>query len=243
MTAAKKKNSRRKQARFRSSRRKRIRNTVLLLLLLVVLGGTGIGAIYVLRNGTVFDKLEEAYVASREFSGGITDLDSLRADGFAKNLCVVVSDVPMDGVSLGENQKGLLLDLDDRKVLYSKQALQKVYPASITKIMTAMLALKYGNMNDVVTITQENLNLEEGSQVCGFWAGDQVTMDQLLHCLLVYSGNDAAAAIAEHVGGSTDGFVEMMNSYARELGCTGTHLPILMDCRTKTIIPLPMISI
>ena len=221
MTAAKKKNSRRKQARFRSSRRKRIRNTVLLLLLLVVLGGTGIGAIYVLRNGTVFDKLEEAYVASREFSGGITDLDSLRADGFAKNLCVVVSDVPMDGVSLGENQKGLLLD--DRKVLYSKQALQKVYPASITKIMTAMLALKYGNMNDVVTITQENLNLEEGSQVCGFWAGDQVTMDQLLHCLLVYSGNDAAAAIAEHVGGSTDGFVEMMNSYARELGCTGTH--------------------
>ena len=199
MTAAKKKNSRRKQARFRSSRRKRI------------------------RNGTVFDKLEDAYVASREFSGGITDLDSLRADGFAENLCVVVSDVPMDGVSLGENQKGLLLDLDDRKVLYSKQALQKVYPASITKIMTAMLALKYGNMDDVVTITQENLNLEEGSQVCGFWAGDQVTMDQLLHCLLVYSGNDAAAAIAEHVGGSTDGFVEMMNSYARELGCTGTH--------------------
>ena len=112
MTAAKKKNSRRKQARFRSSRRKRIRNTVLLLLLFVVLGGTGIGAIYVLRNGTVFDKLEDAYVASREFSGGITDLDSLRADGFAKNLCVVVSDVPMDGVSLGENQKGLLLDLD-----------------------------------------------------------------------------------------------------------------------------------
>ena len=223
MTAAKKKNPRRKQARFRSSRRKRIRNTVLLLLLLVVLGGTGIGAIYVLRNGIVFDKLEEAYVASREFSGGITDLDSLKADGFAKNLCVVVSDVPMDGVSLGENQKGLLLDLDDRKVLYSKQALQKVYPASITKIMTAMLALKYGNMNDVVTITQENLNLEEGSQVCGFWAGDQVTMDQLLHCLLVYSANDAASAIAEHIGGSTDKFVEMMNSFAAELGCTGTH--------------------
>ena len=223
MTAAKKKNSRRKQARFRSSRRKRIRNTVLLLLLLVVLGGTGIGAIYVLRNGTVFDKLEDAYVASREFSGGITDLDSLRADGFAENLCVVVSDVPMDGVSLGENQKGLLLDLDDRKVLYSKQALQKVYPASITKIMTAMLALKYGNMDDVVTITQENLNLEEGSQVCGFWAGDQVTMDQLLHCLLVYSANDAASAIAEHIGGSTDKFVEMMNSFAAELGCTGTH--------------------
>lgn len=77
-----------------------------------------------------------------------TGTDSLRADGFAKKLCVVVSDVPMDGVSLGENQKGLLLDLDDRQVLYSKQALEKVYPASITKIMTAMLALKYGNMDE-----------------------------------------------------------------------------------------------
>ena len=117
----------------------------------------------------------------------------------------------------------VLIDNASGRILYAKNKDKKLIPASITKIMTAMLALKYGNMNDVVTITQENLNLEEGSQVCGFWAGDQVTMDQLLHCLLVYSGNDAAAAIAEHVGGSTDGFVEMMNSYARELGCTGTH--------------------
>ena len=223
MTAAKKNNSRRKSAKFRRSRKKRIQKTILLVLLLIFLGGAGIGSIYLLRNGTLFGKLDEPYMASREFSGGITGTDSLRADGFAKKLCVVVLDVPMDGVSLGENQKGLLLDLDDRQVLYSKQALEKVYPASITKIMTAMLALKYGNMDDVVTITQENLDLESGSQVCGFWAGDQVTMDQLLHCLLVYSGNDAASAIATHVGGSTEGFVEMMNSFAKELGCTGTH--------------------
>ena len=89
--------------------------------------------------------------------------------------------------------------------------------------MTAMLALKYGNMDDTVTISQENVTLESGSQVAGFQAGDQVTMDQLLHCLLVYSANDAASAIAEHIGGSTDKFVEMMNSFAAELGCTGTH--------------------
>ena len=78
-------------------------------------------------------------------------------------------------------------------------------------------------MDDVVTITQENITLEEGSQVVGFQVGDQVTMDQLVHCLLVYSGNDAASAIAEYVGGTTENFVEMMNSYARQLGCTGTH--------------------
>lgn len=120
-------------------------------------------------------------------------------------------------------QSGVLLNLSDKKVLYAKGAYNKVYPASITKIMTAMLALKYGNMDDTVTISQENVTLESGSQVAGFQAGDQVTMDQLLHCLLVYSANDAASAIAEHIGGSTDKFVEMMNSFAAELGCTGTH--------------------
>ena len=126
-------------------------SAVLLLLLLIILGGVGIGAIYLLRSGSIFGKLDEPYTASREFSGGLTDSDNFRADGFAKNLCVVVSDVPMDGVSLGEEQKGLLLDLDDRKVLYSKQALQKVYPASITKIMTVLLALENGNLDDIVT--------------------------------------------------------------------------------------------
>ena len=122
-----------------------------------------------------------------------------------------------------EGESAVLMDMITGSILYSKNADKAQYPASITKIMTAMLALKYGNMDDVVTITQENLDLESGSQVCGFWAGDQVTMDQLLHCLLVYSGNDAASAIATHVGGSTEGFVEMMNSFAKELGCTGTH--------------------
>ncbi len=223
MTDSRNTRSRRKSAKFRNSRKKRVRNTILLLLVLILLGAGGVGTIYFMRSGNLFSSLDEPYTASREFTGKYTLGDGLRADGFAKNLCVVVSDVSLDGVLLGENQKGLLLDLDDKKVLYSKQAFQRVYPASITKIMTAMLAFKYGNMDDVITISEENLNLESGSQVCGFWVGDQLTLDQLLHCLLVYSGNDAAAAIAEHIGGSTQGFVDMMNSYAQELGCTGTH--------------------
>ena len=81
------------------------------------------------------------------------------------------------------------------------------------------------------------------SQVCGFVAGDQVTLDQLLHRLLVYSGNDAASAIAEYVGGSTENFVQMMNDYAAKLGCTGTHFPIHMDCRMKITIQHHMIFI
>ena len=86
-----------------------------------------------------------------------------------------------------------------------------------------MLALKYGNMDDTVTISQENVTLESGSQVAGLWKATRSPWTSCFTAFSVYSANDAASAIAEHVGGSTDKFVEMMNSFAAELGCTGTH--------------------
>lgn len=216
--------SRRKtqSVRMKRMRRKKIRNTVLLLLLLVVLCGAGGFGVYMLKGGN-FSTPVNSFNAFSEFDNTLVSKEAQRAEGFAQNLCVVTKDVALDSVSLDDSQSGVLLNLSDKKVLYAKGAYNKVYPASITKIMTAMLALKYGNMDDTVTISQENVTLESGSQVAGFQAGDQVTMDQLLHCLLVYSANDAASAIAEHIGGSTDKFVEMMNSFAAELGCTGTH--------------------
>ena len=216
--------SRRKtqSVRMKRMRRKKIRNTVLLLLLLVVLCGAGGFGVYMFKGGN-FSTPVNSFNAFSEFDNTLVSKEEQRAEGFAQNLCVVTKDVPLDSVSLDDNQSGVLLNLSDKKVLYAKGAYNKVYPASITKIMTAMLALKYGNMDSSVTISQENVTLESGSQVAGFMEGDQVTMDQLLHCLLVYSANDAASAIAEHVGGSTDKFVEMMNSFAAELGCTGTH--------------------
>ncbi|MDC7287954.1 serine hydrolase [Blautia schinkii] len=211
-----------KSARIKRLRRKRIRNTILLVLLLAVLcAGAGF-LVYTLKGGTFSSPLQP-YQASREFVNTFTSGEDQRAKTFAADLCVVRKDVPLESATLEQGQKGLLLDLDNKKVLYSRGAYERVYPASITKIMTGMLALKYGNLDETVTISQENVTLEEGSQVCGFWAGDRVTMDQLVHCLLVYSGNDAAAAIAEHIAGSTSAFVDMMNSYAAELGCTGTN--------------------
>lgn len=210
-------------ARLRQiKRRRKIRNTVLLLFLLLCLAGGGGFLIYSLTGGN-FSEIQQTYDVSKEFQSTVASGEEQRAMAFAENLCVVEGDVPLESVSLEAEQEGLLLNLDEKNVLYSKGAFDRVYPASITKIMTAMLALKYGNLDETVTITQENVTLEEGSQVCGFMAGDRVTMDQLLHCLLVYSGNDAAAAIAEHVGGSTEQFVNMMNEYAAQLGCTGTH--------------------
>lgn len=209
-------------ARLRRQRRRRkIRNTILLVMLLLLLLAGGVFSIQLLKGG-LFSRPVMAYDSSLEFQNSSSG-DGKRAEAFAENLCVVEGDVALDPVSLEEDQSGLLLDLNDRAVLFSKGAFERVYPASITKLMTAMLAFQYGNLDETVTISQENVTLEAGSQVCGFMAGDQVTMDQLIHCLLVYSGNDAASAIAEHIGGTTEAFVDMMNSYAAQLGCTGTH--------------------
>ena len=205
------------RARMRRMRRRRIRNTILLLLILVTFGCGGGYLVYKLQGGSFSSPFQE-FDASREFENTLVSKESQKAPAFAAELCVVEGDVPLETVSLQDEQKGLLLNLDSKETMYAKGAYERVYPASITKIMTAILAFQYGNMEDVVTISQENVTLEEGSQVCGFWAGDQVTMDELVHCLLVYSGNDAASAIATHVGGSTENFVNMMNSYAASLG-------------------------
>lgn len=176
-------------------------------------------------SGNYFGTPEQAFDSFEVFTNALAAKENMRTESFAQKLCVS-SQGNVDCIKnaqLEEGQKGLLFSLSNHKVLYANGIYDKVYPASITKIMTAMLALQSGKLNDTVTITQDNVTLEDGSQVCGFVAGDQVTLDQLLHCLLVYSGNDAASAIAEYVGGSTENFVQMMNDYAAKLGCTGTH--------------------
>ena len=124
--------------------------------------------------------------------------------------------------SLEQAQKGVLLDLKDKSVLYAKGAYDKVYPASITKIITALLAFKNSNMDDVVTITQENITLEEGSQVVGFQVGDQVTMDQLVHCLWFIPEMMRHPRL-RLMWVALQKLVAMMNEYAAQLGCTGTQ--------------------
>ena len=161
-------------------------------------------------SGNYFGTPEQAFDSSEVFTNALAAKENMRTESFAQKLCVS-SKGNVDCIKnaqLEEGQKGLLFSLSNHKVLYANGIYDKVYPASITKIMTAMLALQSGKLNDTVTITQDNVTLEDGSQVCGFVAGDQVTLDQLLHCLLVYSGNDAASAIAEYVGGSTENFVD-----------------------------------
>ncbi len=121
-------------------------------------------------------------------------------------------------------QSALLMDMNSGRVLYSKNLDERVYPASITKIMTCVLALENGNMADTVTASYEalkSITLEDSAM--GILVGEELTMEQLVYGMMVHSANDAANVIAVHLGGSMDAFVEMMNAKAQELNMTGTH--------------------
>ena len=118
----------------------------------------------------------------------------------------------------------LLCEAETGEILYEKNIRQKAFPASTTKIMTALLALENCEMDEPVTVTRDALNtVTPGSSIAGLQNGEVLTMYEMLECLLVASGNDAASVIAAHIGGSVEQFVAMMNERSEELGCTGTH--------------------
>ncbi|MBP3913454.1 MAG: D-alanyl-D-alanine carboxypeptidase [Lachnospiraceae bacterium] len=144
-------------------------------------------------------------------------------DSLASSLCFGGDNISNENVELIGNERGALFSLDERKVLFSKDMHQQIYPASITKLMTAILALKSDKMEETVTINWRDLELESGSQVVGFRIGDQVSMKNLMRGLLIHSGNDAAQAIARTVGGTQEKFVTMMNEELLKIGCTNSH--------------------
>ena len=123
------------------------------------------------------------------------------------------------------SETAVLMDADTGTILYNKGMDEKRYPASITKIMTALVALENADLSDVVTVSQNaDMNSFAADEAtCGIKAGDKITLSDLLYGLLLHSGNDNATAIAEYVGGSMDGFAEMMNKEAAKLMATGTH--------------------
>ena len=139
------------------------------------------------------------------FSSGSSLLPGDTASAFAENLCVTSGDTNITAVSLGAQSAGVF-DLNNREVIYAKDVFTSRSPASITKVMTALVTLKYGNLDDLVTVTGTAADIEYGSSVCGIKEGDTLSLRQLLYGMMIASGNDAAMMIAEHVGGSVDQF-------------------------------------
>jgi serine-type D-Ala-D-Ala carboxypeptidase (penicillin-binding protein 5/6) len=117
----------------------------------------------------------------------------------------------------------ILIDSETGRVLYEKNADTKMYPASTTKVMTALLASNYKDLDEQVTASQNVVNIERGSSQIYLNPGEILTMKQLLYALMLPSANDAAIAIAEHIGGSIDGFATLMNEKAQSLGAVNTH--------------------
>lgn len=118
----------------------------------------------------------------------------------------------------------ILVDAKTGKILYSKDAFKRMYPASTTKLMTAILTLENCKLDDIVTVSHNAIfSIPVGYSHASLKEGEQLTVEQLLNVLLIPSANDAAVALAEHIAGSVEEFAEMMNNKAKELGCLDTN--------------------
>ena len=123
-----------------------------------------------------------------------------------------------------EAEAAIVMEAETGTVLYAKNIKAKEYPASITKLMTVLVALENGNLNDTVTFSEEAVySIEPGSSHLGIRPGEQLSLRQSLFGIMLASANDISNGVAEHIGGSIEHFVEMMNEKAAELGCINTH--------------------
>ena len=174
-------------------------------------------------------KLEHAYDIrmglTRMNAVSVTDVSGKHADGFSKGLALPDAKqvVNADGITA---EAALLVsnEGDNPQVLVSKNPYVRTYPASITKIMTALVCLQ--NVEDLqqeYTVSQNSNISVSGSSMAFIHPGETLTIEELLYGMLLPSGNDAAVAVAEATAGSVDAFVRMMNETAMKIGATGTH--------------------
>ncbi len=184
----------------------------------------------VLVTGCGQNSLSMAYepystVSAYRFEKSTTSTEgSGKATAFATDLCLR-DELTLSGdeIDLSEALSGVLCDVNGNRIIYAKDENQHLPPASLTKVLTALVALKHSELDTVLTAS-ENVKIEEsGATLCGLEAGDRMTMDQALHALLMQSANDVAVMIAENIAGSVDAFSDMMNAEAKSLGATNSH--------------------
>lgn len=116
----------------------------------------------------------------------------------------------------------ILMEADTGQVLFEKEMHKRREPASLTKIMTAILALEYGRLEEVVTVDREPARISVGQEL-HLAQGDRITLENLVKAALLYSANDSTVAIAQHVAGSEERFIELMNAKALVLGALNTR--------------------
>lgn len=206
----------RRNAARRRRRRRRQRRAAILLICLAVLVGAALTGVVIIIEQT------RNYTASYEEDNYNTTV--YQGTMFAGDLCVAADQVDLAGFEPDADLHAAgLFDLEADSVLCGYKLYDRLYPASTTKIMTALIALKYGNLDDEVTISANATDFNWDEVTSGLRTGDKVTLYDLVCGLLLHSGNDCGTAIAEHIAGSEEAFAEMMNKEAAALGATGTH--------------------
>ena len=118
----------------------------------------------------------------------------------------------------------ILGETNSERILYERNADEKIYPASLTKLMTAIIVAENCELDEIVTVSENAVfSVPSGYVNANLQVGEEITVEDLLYVMLIPSANDAANALAEHVGGSIESFGSMMNTRAKELGCTGSN--------------------
>ncbi len=180
-------------------------------------------AFIVLAVGGLYLLLQEKKIIAAYESAVYQDTiyqDSLILD----ELCVASEDVPHDEFHVkGDIHAIAMFDIENKQVLCSQNAHERVYPASTTKLLTAYIALKYGKLDDVITVSRNAIDVPLDSSRAGLFTGDQLTLETLLYGLMLPSGNDSGVAIAEYISGTEEEFAKLMNEEARKLGATNSH--------------------
>ncbi len=150
--------------------------------------------------------------------------EDTQEDLFSNKLAVVDENKQDSKDSTMTSSASILVDRSTKEVLYANNVFERLYPASLTKLATALMVFRYGNLDDIVTISYDASHITEpGAKLCGFSEGDKVSLNTLLNCMLVYSGNDAATAIADHLFENETTFCEKVNQELKTLGATNTH--------------------
>lgn len=202
-----------------SRSRKRKKNGNKGPLLVVLVAGIGLLASVLLFKYTQ----SNISVTFDKYFDGIYYMDGniARVEPYASKLAVVEKDEI--GIEDFAPEAGLAVSLNGGNAIFSKNAYARMNPASTTKLMTILVALKKGNLEDKVTLTNAALITEPGATLANIKPGDTLSLEQLLYGLMLPSGNDAANAIAVHIGGSIEGFAEMMNEEAKNIYATSSN--------------------
>ena len=175
------------------------------------------------NSSVSFDSPYDVYETSAKYGLG-SSVSAAQSDFFASDLCVIgKGSYNAKRLKADIRKSAGMFDVSGKEVRYAQKIFRKMYPASTTKILTAYIAIKYGNLSDKIIVSSEALNIPSDSSVCGLQVGDVLTLEDLLYGLMLSSGNDAANVIAEYISGSTEKFAALMNKEAKKLGATHSH--------------------